>query len=74
MEAELAACRTVLHFRRQHTDEVADAAGGFENVPLSKAHALHHLVNALNDLRWGVERCQNTLPCRVILIGCQNVL
>ena len=44
----------ILHPIRQQAEEVADATGRLQNVPRSKAHALHRLIHGLDDRGIGV--------------------
>ena len=49
---DFAFCHTV----RQHTDEIADAAGRLQNVSLLEAHLSKRLIHRLNNDRRGIKR------------------
>ena len=49
---------TASHTAGNHADEIANAAGGFQNIALPEAHLLQCLIHSLDDNRGGVERSQ----------------
>ena len=59
---------TALHLRGQHTKEVTDAHGRFQNVAILKTHLSNCIVDRANDRRTGVVCVQGGSPCRSIFI------
>ena len=64
---------TTLHTFGQHTKEVADAAGWFQHISVSKAHLLQSAVHCLNHHRAGIVRVKGrSSRRRVFLRGQQS--
>ena len=59
---------TALHLRGQHTKEVTDTHGRFQNIAVLKAHLSDCIVDGANDRRTGVVCVQGGSPCRSIFI------
>ena len=59
------------HAVGKHTKKVTHAAGGFQNVALSKVHALQRLVHGTNDYRRRVKSRQGRFPGGCIFFCCQ---
>ena len=59
------------HAVGQHTKEVTDTAGGFQNVALSEVHALQRLIHGSNDHRRRVKCRQGGFPGGCIFFCCQ---
>ena len=59
---------TALHLRGQHTKEVTDTHGRFQNVAVLKSHLSDCIVDGANDRRTGVMCVQGGSPCRSIFI------
>ena len=63
-----------LHLRGQHTKEVTDTHGGFQNVAGLKAHLPDRIVDGANDRRTGVVSVQRGRSCRSIFVLGQQIL
>ena len=59
------------HAVGQHTKEVTDTAGGFQNVALSEIHAFQRLIHGTNDYRRRVKCRQGGFPGGCIFFCCQ---
>ena len=59
---------TALHLRGQHTKEVTDTHGRFQNISCFKAHLSDRIVDGANDRRAGVMCVQGGSSCRSIFI------
>ena len=59
------------HTVGEHTKEVTDTAGGFQNVALSEVHALQRLIHGTNDHRRRVKCRQGGFPGGCIFFCCQ---
>ena len=57
-----------LHFRREHTKEVADTHSRLQNISRFKAHLSDRIVDGANDRRTGVMCIQGGSSCRSIFI------
>ena len=57
-----------LHFRREHTKEVADTHSRLQNISCFKAHLSDRIVDGANDRRAGVMCVQGGSSCRSIFI------
>ena len=64
----------VCHALGEHSEEVTDAAGGFQYIPGPKTHAFNSLVHCPDDDRRGVVRVQGGCPGGPILRICQQLL
>ena len=62
------------HISRKQTDEIAGAAGRFQDVALLETHLCQRLVNASNHYGRGVEGSQRTGSGRCILVLIQQGL
>ena len=62
------------HALREHPEEVAHAAGRFQNVAAVKAHLLHGLINSADHHRAGVVGVQGGGPRRLIFLRGQKLL
>jgi len=56
------------HTLRQQAKEIAHATGRFKNVATGKAHALHGLIDSLDDRGAGVVGIEGGSPCKGIFI------
>ena len=63
-----------LHPLRQKAEEVADAAGGLQNVPRPEAHALHRLIHGLDDHGIGVVGVEDGAAGGFIFLWGQQLL
>ena len=57
-----------MHFRREHTKEVADTHSRLQNISRFKAHLSDYIVDGANDRRTGVMCVQGGSSCRSIFI------
>ena len=57
-----------LHFRREHTKEVADTHSRLQNISRFKTHLSDRIVDGANDRRTGVMCVQGGSSCRSIFI------
>ena len=62
-----------LHLRGQHTKEVTDTHGGFQNVACLKAHLSYRIVDGANDRGTGIVGVQRRSSCRSIFILGQQI-
>ena len=62
------------HALREHPEEVAHAAGRFQNVTAVKAHLFHGLINGADHHRAGVVGVQGGGPGRLIFLRGQKFL
>ena len=64
----------VLHFLRQHTEEVSYTHSRFKDISLFKAHLPQCFIDISYD-HGTCEMCvKGTLPSRIIFIRCQHTL
>ena len=56
----------VFHAFRQHSEEIADAAGRFQYVPGAEAHVFDRLIDCANNGRGGIVRVQHGCPCGIV--------
>ena len=63
-----------LHLRGQHTEEVTDTHGRFQNVAGLKAHLSDCIIDGANDRRTGIVGVQRRSSCRSILVIGQQIL
>ena len=62
-----------LHLRGQHTEEVTDTHGGFQNVAGLKAHLSNRIVNRANHRGTGIVGVQRRSSCRSIFVLGQQI-
>ena len=62
------------HALGQHTEEVADPAGGLQDVPCAEAHAFNGLVHGSDDGGRGVMGVQGGRPRGAVLLRRQQLL
>ena len=59
---------TVGHFGRQHTEEIADAHGRFQDITGGKAHSANRVIDGADNRRACKVGVQGRCPCRGVFL------